>query len=211
MTIPFVQWKNPPDGPLLLPAGEVHVWRIGAFADAKSALSLLDADEQKRARQFVFEKHRIRFVNAHAGRRKILARYTGQLPGQIIFSTESNGKPVLKKFPQIHFNLTHSEDIALCAVASHPVGIDIEYLTKKINYTEIAQRFFGPDDKVNSPEDFFTVWTQKEAFLKQTGAGIVNGLADKVPAGIIQSFVPAENYLAAVGPGETFLYWNQQV
>ena len=40
----------------------------------------------------------------------------------------SNGKPVLANEPDVHFNLSHSGNLAVCAVSDHPVGVDVELL-----------------------------------------------------------------------------------
>ena len=36
------------------------------------------------------------------------------------------GKPFFPAMPHIHFNLSHSGDLALCALSDRPVGVDIE-------------------------------------------------------------------------------------
>lgn len=37
------------------------------------------------------------------------------------------GKPYLAKEPDIHFNLSHSGEWAVCAISSSPVGVDIQH------------------------------------------------------------------------------------
>ena len=37
-----------------------------------------------------------------------------------------NGKPFLKDSPGVFFSISHTEGMAVCAVCSHPVGIDIQ-------------------------------------------------------------------------------------
>ena len=43
-----------------------------------------------------------------------------------IFGYSPEGKPFIVDHPNIHFNLSHSGDVAICAVSNQPVGIDIE-------------------------------------------------------------------------------------
>ena len=37
-----------------------------------------------------------------------------------------NGKPVLDRIPQVHFNITHCDRLAACAFHSSEIGIDAE-------------------------------------------------------------------------------------
>src|SRR5215213_2665297 len=66
------------DTPPSLSYEAVHVWRVplerpGPLEDA---WALLSDEEQVRARRFVQDHHRRRFVVAHAALRRILAGYT---------------------------------------------------------------------------------------------------------------------------------------
>jgi 4'-phosphopantetheinyl transferase len=81
----------------------------------------------------------------------------------------------------IHFNVTHSDGLALYAVTSLcPVGVDVERLRPVPELLEIASRFFAPAEANrllslahhDRTEGFFAYWTCKEAFLKATGDGI---------------------------------------
>jgi len=203
MNIDPVKWQAPPKE-LSLKAGEVHVWLIHTPVQ-----DFLDVDEQVRAEKFISPLHRQRFKDAHNGLREILAKYVHQSPKEIIFTKTNSGKPLLKHFPELHFNLSHSEDIALCAISKNPVGIDVEYLDKKINFLDIAQRFFNNTeydilkaitDKEKLNLAFFKLWTQKEAYLKSQGKGVSAGLDIEIPREfLLQHFIPAHHHLAAVG------------
>ena len=59
---------------------EVHVWRIPLDATSPDFWSLLSEDERRRALRFIFKRDQIRFVNARASMRSILARYLGIAP-----------------------------------------------------------------------------------------------------------------------------------
>lgn len=197
MNIDPIEWQAPPSD-LLLKEGEVHVWLIKAYRE-----NCLNTEEQARADKFLLPVHQERFIKAHSGLREILAKYVYQNPKEIIFDKTISGKPYLKKFPDIHFNLSHSEEIALCAISNNPVGIDVEYLNKNIDYVNIAKRFFSPDEIIKTKLDFFTLWTQKEAYLKSQGKGIAGGLEAEISKEFAMThFVPAPHYLAAVGEGK---------
>ena len=42
------------------------------------------------------------------------------------WAREPGGKPFLARHPLIHFNLSHTAGVAVCAVDDRPVGIDVE-------------------------------------------------------------------------------------
>lgn len=91
----------------------------------------------------------------------------------------ANGKPYLKGRQDIYFNLSHSGEMALCAISSEEIGCDVE----KISGVPIgtARRFFHKEEYEKvisqktveaSQEMFFRLWTLKESFLKLTGMGM---------------------------------------
>ena len=100
---------------------------------------------------------------------------------------KENNKPILKNCTQeIHYNLSHSGQMAMCVIADCEVGCDIQEMSEKESYIEIAQRFFHPEEiKMfkNIKEDekkelFYRIWTLKESFIKATGKGFQTSLKD---------------------------------
>lgn len=84
------------------------------------------------------------------------------------------GKPFLADRADIHFNLTHSGQIAAIAVSDRPVGIDAE----RCQHFEdvLLQRVFLPSELAEalSDRDTFhtTLWTVKESLMKLLGTGL---------------------------------------
>ena len=183
-------WRRPPHAPL--DAHDVHVWRVALADEARAASywALLSDDERRRASRFVRDVHRRRFVLAHGALRIILAGYVGTEPTSLDFVTGEHGKPALRQgsgWPAVEFNLSHSDDLALVAVAhARPVGVDLERWSEGVEYLELAERFFSPGERdalralAHAPrlveQGFFAAWTRKEAYLKATGQGITRGL-----------------------------------
>ncbi|PQA94563.1 hypothetical protein B0A69_08860 [Chryseobacterium shigense] len=104
-------------------------------------------------------------LNTHYG---ISEAEIGRLP---------NNKPYLKGH-SIYFNISHSKNLVICAIADFPVGIDIEFSDDTINYLDFQfQMTAGEFEKIHHSEDkiksFFTYWTKKEAVLKAEGSGIL--------------------------------------
>ena len=48
----------------------------------------------------------------------------------ILLEKGEYGKPYLKKYPEIFFNITHCKEMAACAIATKEIGIDIEGVRK---------------------------------------------------------------------------------
>lgn len=157
------------------------------------AWELLSEEERGRARRFVQEHHRRRFVAAHAALRRILAGYTARHARELSFTAGPNGKPALadgaarSSVPRLEFNLSHSADLALVAVAwERPVGVDLEQWERDMDHLELAERFFSPRERealralAASADDlvrgFFAAWSRKEAYLKASGHGVTHGL-----------------------------------
>ena len=211
---------------------EVVVTRLQANAEeVRAADAVLSDIERKRAGSFVFDRDRIRFIVARARLRQLLAARLGIRPAEVELTYGENGKPALSRYfagSDLHFNLSHSNDVAAFAFASgRMVGIDVEAIRAMEDAEAIAARFFSqfenkaylrlrPADKQLG---FFNCWTRKEAFVKGLGAGLSYpldhfdvSLAPDEPAAILRvedksgnecgwrldAFCPAEGYVAAV-------------
>lgn len=183
-------WDRPPK-PLILPAGELHVWRAPLDVPAALARSLaqtLTKDERQRASRFHFEQDRIHFVVARGVLRAILGRYLNLNPEQVSLGYTVFGKPILAKpfHPnKLAFNLAHSGELALYAFSrDRQIGIDLERIRPDFATLEIAQHFFAPAEvealQALTPalqiEAFFSCWTRKEAYLKAKGSGLSTSL-----------------------------------
>jgi 4'-phosphopantetheinyl transferase len=195
-----------------------------AGAEAVAA-ALLSADERERAARFHFERHQTLYIRAHAALRLILARYLGVAPASLCIVPDATGRPILAPAAGLHFNLSHSGDAALVAVAcSAPVGVDIEVVREIADFVAIARRHFAPaevDDLLRLPPEqqrdgFYVTWTRKEAFVKALGLGLsfplgsfCTGAQDRAPrltqvTGALYSdwsmadLAPADGYKAAV-------------
>lgn len=166
--------------------GEVKLWWTSVQESAplvESLQSLLDEDELQRAVRFRVEAARRRFVTARAMLRLVLARSTGIPPEQLAFAFGKHGKPRLATGRPC-FNLAHSGDTAVVAVAGEPVGVDVEELRALPNGRRLADRICTPtelDTLGSLPEAerdsaLLRLWTCKEAVLKTLGSGIGGGM-----------------------------------
>ena len=92
-----------------------------------------------------------------------------------VFDIDKYGKPYLKNYSNVHFNLSHSEGYVACAVSDSPVGVDIEYVTD-IDLNLAKQFFYGTEyeyilNNNDQRKAFFELWVLKESYMKMTGLG----------------------------------------
>jgi 4'-phosphopantetheinyl transferase len=161
----------------LLNPGEIHVWRVRLNRGKASPPT---AEETAHAARFRTPLLRRRYLRAHAALRAILGSVTD---APLEFALRENGKPYLTSAQEIRFNLSHSREMALVAVARNvEVGVDIERFRPLPMYAAIAQRYFPAGCAApSSVRDFFRQWTRFEALLKAHGSGLYG--AGATPAG----------------------------
>src|SRR5690349_23768292 len=101
----------------LPPADEVHVHELDITRPRADALT---SAELRRA-----EQQGALWASTRAALRETLANYLDARPDALRF--DETGKPRVEPRSPLHFNLTHSGDRALVAVATErEVGVDIE-------------------------------------------------------------------------------------
>ena len=159
------------------------VWGI-AFDDCLLTMAelceRLSVDECERVERYRIDKPKRQFAICRAALRGILADYLRIAPHEVRFQIGANGKPILAGDSAIHFNVTHSGNFALVAIAPRRVGIDIEVLREVSNMDGLVERFFGHEEKETyrnlvEPQrsrGFFRAWTCKEALMKAVGTGL---------------------------------------
>lgn len=93
----------------------------------------------------------------------------------VILRTEC-GKPYIEGNP-VYFSLAHCEDTAVIAIASNPVGIDLELIRERKFFAVLSR--FTPreiDDISGSTVSFLKNWVAKEAYIKMTGGTLARDL-----------------------------------
>ena len=102
-------------------------------------------------------------------------------PLSITFRRNKNGKPYAENL-DIHFSLSHSGNLAVCAVSDQPVGIDVEKI-RSVNYHladkcfTLEERKYVFSERQKQQKRFFEIWTKKEAHVKRLGTGITDFLS----------------------------------
>jgi 4'-phosphopantetheinyl transferase len=187
---PALSWPLPPPE-VGLAGGHAHLWcaTMRAFREQIPLLSaLLSAAERQRAERFHFSEDRDHYIIRRGILRILLGRYLNTRPAAIEFRYGRWGKPAMNgAAPDLHFNDSHSADLALYGVTMVcPLGADLEQIRPLPEFEDLASRYFSPREtaliRALAPEHrmeaFYNVWTRKEAFLKATGEGIGENLAE---------------------------------
>ena len=147
--------------------------------DFDAALPLLSEQRREQALKFKYELGRKTCAMAYLLLCEGLQKEYG-LTERPVFEYGEHGKPAIVGHPEIHFNLSHCKEAAVCVVSDHPVGIDVESLRE---YKESLVRYTMNDAEIREIESaehpataFIRLWTMKEATMKLIGTGISNDM-----------------------------------
>ncbi|MDR2830970.1 MAG: 4'-phosphopantetheinyl transferase superfamily protein [Methanobrevibacter sp.] len=94
-------------------------------------------------------------------------------------SIDDSGKPYIYNIPNLHFNISHSDQFVLVGVSNENIGVDIEKI-QDLDYNGISKHFFHllEHEKIvnskNPIKTFFKIWTLKESYAKMKGTGITD-------------------------------------
>jgi 4'-phosphopantetheinyl transferase len=196
-------WNSPPD-PLSLQSSAVHIWRFFHSREVqalRSKVKILSLEEKRRAEQFHSQYEADRYLLNHTILREILSLYLCLGPAIIDFDIGPFGKPGLideQNPEQINFNLSHSGEILLIALAiNQRIGIDVELIKPMEDINRMVELYFSKSENeryASLPEPeralaFYSAWTRKEAYLKSIGEGLQHP-----PDQVEVSFDPHETF-----------------
>jgi len=93
-----------------------------------------------------------------------------------LFKYGKHGKPSIVGHDDIHFNISHCCNAVVCAINSHPIGVDVESLSSfDISLVSYTMNTHEQERIICSPRpdiEFIRLWTMKEAVLKLSGKGL---------------------------------------
>ena len=176
MPVVFCDIDAPRDA---VPAGETHVYSA-PLEDPVGFAPFLTADEQDRAGRFRLARVRDQFVAARGRLRALLGHYLRLPPRQVPVLYADGGKPHLPAGYPLHFNVSHTEGLAVFAVGRARVGVDVERRRTIPDADGLVSRFFSRREceqfqalpPADRPDAFLRAWTRKEAVLKAVGRGV---------------------------------------
>lgn len=149
------------------------------FESAVASTPFGDRDKKE-----LLNKKNKKAASESLGARMALMRLCAQNDFGSIEKTET-GKPYFSKSDSPFFSLSHTKSVsaaALCDRREGVVGIDIEVVSENKNFSNIAKRFFSPSElaryqRSESPECFYSIWTEKEARVKLLGKTLSSELS----------------------------------
>lgn len=162
---------------------QIHFIATGGVDALPPALAAcLPAAERKRALALRRPQDRINRLVAYAALFKLAAKRTGVPAHDLALRRDAHGKPQLQLpagCPPLHVNLSHSGAWAAIALASSPVGVDIERVGE-VDWQGLRQAHFANDPwpaGVDHRRAFYELWCSKEAALKASGSGLSTPLS----------------------------------
>ena len=142
--------------------------------DLKKAYGLVSKNRREKIDFYRFENDKKLSAGAYLLLKKLLSEENITNP---LFKTEKHGKAYISNHENIHFNLSHSGKVVLCAISDREVGIDIEYIDPEIDLNIAKHYFYNSEyenimNSENRFEEFFKYWVLKESYMKYTGLGM---------------------------------------
>jgi len=168
---------------LAAPAPGVVLWlcHLDQASDQLDRMSL-SAEEQARAARFGTDLLRRRWIAGRTTLRSLLAQILETDPASVRLRRGVRGRPQLDGESAIDFNVSHTGDTALIAIATGirdgtRIGIDIEREDRRVNAEGLARKFLTVREQAEiAPltsdirrQRFLRLWTCKEAMSKATG------------------------------------------
>jgi 4'-phosphopantetheinyl transferase len=167
---------------------EMRLWLAQMYQVDAATLEIYRSwfrpDEHERFSGFLHERRRREFIVGRGLARRAIARELCCEPREIAFDVVEQGKLVIQQScvsGPIYFNITHTADYVGCVTSRQcPVGVDVEKLDERVSVVDIAARFFSATESRRIQElaadarldEFFTLWTLKEALAKAHGLGL---------------------------------------
>lgn len=139
----------------------------------------ISPDKKLKINRYINKQDKIRTLIGEILIRSILVEELRIKNKHIVFGANEYGKPYLKDYPYINFNISHSSGFVVCVIDDKSIGIDIEEV-KHIKYEEIAKNFFSLSEFeyiIGQTLDFqiskfYEIWTLKESYIKCCGQGL---------------------------------------
>src|SRR5260370_39039848 len=178
--------------------GTAGVWWARRQAAAPRLAALLDDLERQRWSAYRREADRERFLVGCALAKTVIAACSGQRRAEVSLDRtcrlcgQPHGKPAVRGGGP-EFSVSHSGDLVAVAVATAPVGVDVEQLDGRARElgggdpVTLARMVLAEEERAAlaavDPEGraraFLVAWTRKEAVTKAQGDGV------RVPVGAV--------------------------
>lgn len=160
------------------------------FILSEAAAAIVSAERLDRSRKFRSQSDFLLSMGGELLARAMIRKKLGVKNEDINFGQTAYGKPFLAGRENLHFNVSHSGDIVICALTDTEVGCDCEFISadNKIEDIEIVYT----DNEYKAIQSLHgggkilfchQIWALKESYLKCAGIGL-----SEEPAAIEVSF-----------------------
>ena len=174
----------------MIQVSEAVVYSVPLVFDDDTLLQLheqLSPVEQARAARFLVPAPKRQFVGCRVALRYLLSQILDCDPLDISLEVDALGKPFLKAGmigAPVYFNVSHSRDLGLVAIAHSPIGVDLEMLDPRVNVRSLVNQVLSDNEAIQwailparqHADQILRLWVCKEALLKAMGLGIAEGL-----------------------------------
>ncbi|WP_124067751.1 4'-phosphopantetheinyl transferase superfamily protein [Clostridium sp. E02] len=139
--------------------------------------SHISLERRTKAMKYHFMEDKKRCICSERLIQYYLQTYAG-IEDKIDYGYNKFGKPFLMKYPNIHFNISHSGDWVIIGFSNHIIGVDIERVQKYekeiANYcfTKIEKDYLYSAGESEYLNRFVEIWTLKESYIKYIGKGL---------------------------------------
>lgn len=145
---------------------EIHIIDTRDFSLEKLlTLSSLDDKHLKNIEKFQVEKVKKEQIASNFFKQKYIKK----------IDKNEYGKPISD---ECYFNISHSNGVVVFVKDNDPIGIDIEVCRE---VEDDLKRYISTDEEYKYMKDsknFFEIWTNKEALIKNIGTGIMGKISD---------------------------------
>lgn len=124
--------------------------------------------------------------------KKALAAFCGRC--NFTVKRTDNGKPYVDG--DVHFSLSHTDGLTICAVSDKNIGADAEKLRSVKNKERILTRYIGGETEQLSDKEFFEKWTRFESAVKFFGEKITSCNNAKTQNKYMQTFTFGEHIVS---------------
>lgn len=143
----------------------------------------IEAGELTRAQRIRDLQACAQTLAARAMLRQAMVQLCAGSPQRYRIAHEVRGKPVWQDGCGLawpHFNISHSAQLVVCALSSHPIGVDVESTQRPLCLENLAAHclhsseagWLGDASDLHARRRFLALWTIKEACLKVNGEGL---------------------------------------
>jgi 4'-phosphopantetheinyl transferase len=147
-----------------------------------SLLTYVLPEKRERIKRFYHYEDALRALLGDLLVRHLISQQTGLPNWRLQFGRNEYGKPFLLNDVSIAYNISHSGEWVVGALATAAVGVDVEKVAPVA--PRLAQRIFTPEEyqaliTKNGPERrqyFYSLWTLKESLIKAVGKGLAIAL-----------------------------------